>query len=669
MVNKLNDLKPKTKLPKPKHFWTLKPKSKKSLFVSILVGLFILINLAIILAEGGRFIQDFKDTTKRGVGSLFQARASVAVANFEAARASFLEAEKLFTNLNQNSWFLSNSIANPDLLLNSATILSSVGQELTLIADDFLDLPDQFLKANQAFLTNSETESLNLTAPIRQNLAKITTINQSVNQVINNLNRVNTTVFPSSVRQDFNNARAEIQNLYELLIRFQNYLDLVLDLLGDQVPHTYLILLQNNYEIRPAGGFLGSMIFAEVDQGVLTQFDFKDVYDFDGIFTNNPDYLPPEYEGFNELLWIRDANYTPDFAISAARIESLMQQAKAPSFDTVISIDQTLIEDVLTITGPVLLPSYNANITAENFFTVLTYLVEAKKYENEDDKGILSEFIQSFQNALFDSIDFQLLAGIFIQNLDTKHLQLFSKKPAIQTQIEFYNFGNRFQAQNIPKNHNYLLVTNTSIGGNKTDKFIKQRLIYNTHFNPDNSIQNTLTIRRHHSFTDAQELRWQSQLRPFGVTQMVDYTRYILGRGDNLSMVKVFVPNNTKLLSVAGLDSTAEISQHLDPDLNNQYFLFPIRVKPGQTTEVSLKFAPQIRLNPNPTDTYYLHLQSQAGALNTHFNKTYTFSNPESQRIFSHQPEISAFDPDGNPTINFSFSNDITLRGLYSSIR
>ncbi|MBK8046944.1 MAG: DUF4012 domain-containing protein [Anaerolineales bacterium] len=50
-------------------------------------------------------------------------------------------------------------------------------------------------------------------------------------------------------------------------------------LLGMDAPRTYLILVQNNHELRATGGFIAAIGTVSVDQGKITSFDFVDSYD------------------------------------------------------------------------------------------------------------------------------------------------------------------------------------------------------------------------------------------------------------------------------------------------------------------------------------------------------------------------------------------------------
>jgi hypothetical protein len=47
------------------------------------------------------------------------------------------------------------------------------------------------------------------------------------------------------------------------------------DLLGASGRRTYLILAQNNYELRPTGGFISGVGVLEVEDGRIVSFPFK----------------------------------------------------------------------------------------------------------------------------------------------------------------------------------------------------------------------------------------------------------------------------------------------------------------------------------------------------------------------------------------------------------
>lgn len=665
MVKKIVDIKAKNPNSKPKVSWKKSAKPAKSLFfIGLIIVFFILINFIGIFTAGKTYLSEIKNFGQQGLSSLLSASEKVKVADFNQAAASFKQAEATFNLLSKDTWFLQNDLINPELLLTSAKLVASAGQDLSKIADKLKPLPQNLIDANAKFLQDKYTRPQNLTDNLLESIEQVKSSAAKIDQVVANLDSKSFNLIPNNLITLKQDAKTQLQDLQQSLNSLITYLEVVADLLGSKVPHTYLILIQNNYESRPAGGFLGSMVYAEVNAGILTSFDFKDVYDFDGILTDNPPELPPEYQGFNQKLWIRDANFTPDFAISAARVEKLLQRAKAPSVDTVLSIDQTFIEDLLQLTGPILLPEYNAQITAKNYFTVLTYLVEANKEANSNDKQILGTFLTEFEKQVFQLTNFQALFQVFSNNISQKHIQIFSKKEFIQDQIELFNVGNTFSI-NKP-NQDLLLITNTSIGGNKTDRYLKQRFIHNTSVSQNGQIQNTLTIRKFHAFTNSEEFTWQAQLARFGVTELVDYARYILGRGDNVSMVKVYIPDKSKIIAISGHDPSFKPKMHFDTDLSQNYLLLKTSLKPGKTNEVTITYQPPIKLKFNPVSEYSLKLIKQAGTTNTVFQKTYSAPNLNQPKLYTHLPDLTSFDQAGKPTVEFTFQNDQELVAVFA---
>src|SRR5258706_15817855 len=70
-----------------------------------------------------------------------------------------------------------------------------------------------------------------------------------------------------------------------LIIQFHQFLPLIKiapDLLGMKNKKTYLLLFQNNAELRPGGGFIGSYGLAVINKGKLQQLTIHNTYDADG---------------------------------------------------------------------------------------------------------------------------------------------------------------------------------------------------------------------------------------------------------------------------------------------------------------------------------------------------------------------------------------------------
>lgn len=125
--------------------------------------------------------------------------------------------------------------------------------------------------------------------------------------------------------------------------------------LGSEGPRTYLLVFQNNAEIRSTGGLPGS--WAEVRttdgkaeivrQGTAVEFGRRD--------TPVLPLSPGELGVYSDLLgvYFQDANFTPDFPRAAELMAARWEEKYATALDGVISLDPVTLSYLLEGTGPV----------------------------------------------------------------------------------------------------------------------------------------------------------------------------------------------------------------------------------------------------------------------------------------------------------------------------
>ncbi len=126
-------------------------------------------------------------------------------------------------------------------------------------------------------------------------------------------------------------------------------------MLGADGPRTYLMLFQNNAEVRATGGIPGAFATIRADHGRVTigrQGDAATI----GRFTSPPLRLTAEERSlFTSKLGIfpQDVNFTPDFPRSAALVKAMWEAHGNPQVDGVLSVDPVALSYVLNGTGPV----------------------------------------------------------------------------------------------------------------------------------------------------------------------------------------------------------------------------------------------------------------------------------------------------------------------------
>ncbi|MBK8049697.1 MAG: DUF4012 domain-containing protein [Anaerolineales bacterium] len=132
-------------------------------------------------------------------------------------------------------------------------------------------------------------------------------------------------------------------------------------------PRTYLLMVQNNDELRATGGFISAFGLITMDQGKVTSADFADSYT---VFRNELPYPPApapmrRYMGI-QLLTARDANWSPDLPTTAAVLRTLFERDTGVTIDGIITVDQGALRHLLTALGPVTVAGVAEPVTADN---------------------------------------------------------------------------------------------------------------------------------------------------------------------------------------------------------------------------------------------------------------------------------------------------------------
>lgn len=177
--------------------------------------------------------------------------------------------------------------------------------------------------------------------------------------------------------------------------------ELLLTMAGANHERDYLLVFQNNHELRPTGGFIGSLALVNVDRGVVENIDVQSVYDSDGQLKEFID-PPRPLQNITNRWYLRDANWFVDWRQSARKITHFFEKEGGPTVDGVIALTPAVIERLLTVSGPLQVPGYDDQITAENFFTVAQEQV-TYSYDREENrpKQFFADLTPVLLNKLF----------------------------------------------------------------------------------------------------------------------------------------------------------------------------------------------------------------------------------------------------------------------------
>jgi hypothetical protein len=261
-------------------------------------------------------------------------------------------------------------------------------------------------------------------------------------------------------------------------------------------PKTYLLLVQNEDELRATGGLITSVGRLVIDQGQVLSIEFEVEYkdDWSKPYPAAP-WQMREYMN-SPVLLLRDANWSPDFPTSARMAETLYAYDHDLSVDGVIAFDQQFLVMLLQQLGPLQLEGVPEPITAEN---VTSYMRSAKEPpatgpvpENWKPKEFIPKMTAAVLQQLMEGGDhnWREIAKILSQALEQRHLLLQFDNPEVTALLARQGWANTVD----PGTGDFLLVTDTNMGFNKTNAVVEEGLSYDVNFTDLSQPQATLTV-------------------------------------------------------------------------------------------------------------------------------------------------------------------------------
>jgi len=245
---------------------------------------------------------------------------------------------------------------------------------------------------------------------------------------------------------------------------------------------TYLLLFQNSNELRPTGGFIGSLGLVRFRNGVFQGIETLDVYDADGQLRGYVAPPPPIEKYLGEAVWyLRDSNWDPDFPKSAARAAWFLDKELGEEVDGVVAINVDALERVLSIVGPVSLPGHGLVVDESSVARTLDDAIHRDFSPGSRVKVDLLTSLQSELSRRVEESDPQELARLSMLGLELlkdKHIQLFSLDPAVQSAILARGWGGSLlpEAPCARCEHTWLSVNEANLGVNKVNDFISRRV-------------------------------------------------------------------------------------------------------------------------------------------------------------------------------------------------
>ncbi len=368
----------------------------------------------------------------------------------------------------------------------------------------------------------------------------------------------------------------------------------------------YMIIMQNDKEIRPTGGFMTNYATFKIANGLLdSDFTSKDMYSVDltlDIIDATYDFPDPPAAYTKYLLverwYARDMNYSPDFVTSMDQFMKFYNMAgridpvEIKPVDGIFAIDTQVISELLEVTGPVTVNG--VTYTKDNVVLELERIASLALKEQAGRKRVLGYLMQAMLKNVFES-DRNLWPKLIDKAVSLavrKHVQAYVFDPEAQALIDKYEMGGRIKQET---KGDYSMVVSTNLGGDKTNWFVKKSIDHYVEKEGDKWLRTVKLTYRYDTPN--------GEFAPF-VKQFKDW-------------VRVYAPIGSEFISVDG----TEDGTMTDQENNRVWYSAFVTLQPGETKEVTFKYF--IPADLVDEKEYSLYLQKQAGVNGEKYSVNY----------------------------------------------
>ncbi|HEX8923901.1 MAG TPA: DUF4012 domain-containing protein [Patescibacteria group bacterium] len=417
---------------------------------------------------------------------------------------------------------------------------------------------------------------------------------------------------------------------------------------ADGTKKDYMVLFQNESELRATGGFIGSYGIMSFDKGKFIDLEVHDIYEADGQLKGHVEPPAAIANYLNQPAWfMRDANWQPNFSASAKDIQWFLEKETGRSVDGVIGIDLAVAKAALGVIGEVKVPDFKEKVNKDNLYQQAEFYAETKSFPGSNQKasflgGLSKQLFEEIKN--LDSQKQLLMLKAMVGILDSNDIQIaLNDKDNDQVMTDLGWDGNMYQGKCSTDRcfADYLYIVESNLGVNKANYF----LLRNIEQTVEIGSQNIARVIKINYENTAKNANW-----PGG--DYKNYMRVYLPKSINLASVSVIDgddPNNRRIYNSGELQIT-DIG-----DKKEVAFLMTVPVMKKRIIEI--RYNNSVNLEGTDKFSYLNYIQRQSGFGDTGIVTLVSF--PDNWQPIQVQPSASVVG--GKILFNQKLDKDIKM--------
>ncbi len=592
--------------------------------VAVFLAFIVAIVVALVVATAGRYLplQDDVRELRASAQRLSDDVEGLEPANLERATLDELSAE--FAVLAGHLEPISEAIDDPLVKLvgsvgavaaqyDAATSLVAAAESLVEVGDIGLGLVDEVVTLREQ---NEADPDFELTAGLVEFIATSSADVDRIDQLIADAQQ-DLAAIPDDAAEQILEARdlvAEPLDTYlPLLEQYREIDDIAPELMGWGGQKRYLVLAQNPAELRPAGGYAGTVGLITVEDGSLTSQEFINVYDLD-LQKDLPFVEPPEElteillaadaEGNPQSWRLADAAWSPDFPTGAEKsAEFYAIEADGTEVDGVIAITTYAIDRLLEVVGAVEVPAYDVTVEPGDVTLTLLGATRGAPGDLEGRKDVLDALARTLMQRLLSLPPDQW--GAMIEALEDigaeRQALVWLADPEAQELVLENGWAGEVRTD--PGDYLYVVESNVA----PTSK-------YNLVIDRSDSL--VVKLDSEGNAVNSVRLDWQNDalregeefeaIRSFSESEIGWYGGYI----------RTLVPEGSELVTASGETASSEVfdADRITDEAGRTAFANNLLMEPGESSLSYFWSVPEVAVETDDGWEYSLVVQKQPGA-------------------------------------------------------
>jgi len=306
---------------------------------------------------------------------------------------------------------------------------------------------------------------------------------------------------PAGVGGNLGSLKNKVAAMNDLTSAFLKVAPALRNALGETETRRYLVIFQNNAELRPTGGFIGSFALVDIDRGAIKAVEVPagGSYDLEGSLKAS--VLSPEPLRLVRAKWeFQDANWFPDFPTSAKKLTWFYNQSSGPTVDGVVAINAPVLAELLDAVGPINMPSYGVVATSTSVLQTAQEIVESPTARSSGKpKQFIADLMPMVLQKLMSANGDQAVRtlAIFTKALQQKDIQMsFSDDASEQA---FDSLGWTGKLDPVPAGFDSVELVRANIAGAKTDAVMSTKITHESVVASDGSVTDHVTVTLTHN--------------------------------------------------------------------------------------------------------------------------------------------------------------------------